>query len=89
MKKVVRLRQLESEWNKENRFTGWTGGAVNEDGIGEALEAGRTLRRAGYIFNPAFTSVLKRAVKTLWLVLEELDLMRIPVARSWRLNERH
>jgi 2,3-bisphosphoglycerate-dependent phosphoglycerate mutase len=89
MKEVVLLRHGESEWNKENRFTGWTDVALNENGIREAVEAGRTLRREGYVFDMAFTSVLKRAIKTLWLVLEEMDLMWIPVARSWRLNERH
>ncbi|NTW38034.1 MAG: 2,3-bisphosphoglycerate-dependent phosphoglycerate mutase, partial [Syntrophobacteraceae bacterium] len=89
MKEVVLLRHGESEWNKENRFTGWTDVALNESGIREAVEAGRTLRREGYVFDMAFTSVLKRAIKTLWLVLEEMDLMWIPVARSWRLNERH
>ena len=89
MKKVVLLRHGESEWNKENRFTGWTDVALNDNGVREAVEAGRTLRREGYIFDNAFTSVLKRAIKTLWLVLEEMDLMWIPVLRSWRLNERH
>ena len=89
MKKVVLLRHGESEWNKENRFTGWTDVALNEKGTREAIEAGRTLRREGYLFDVAFTSVLKRAIKTLWLVLEEMDLMWIPVSRSWRLNERH
>ena len=89
MKKVVLLRHGESEWNKENRFTGWTDVALNENGVREAVEAGRTLRREGYVFDMAFTSVLKRAIKTLWLVLDEMDLMWIPVSRSWRLNERH
>ncbi len=89
MKKVVLLRHGESEWNRENRFTGWTDVALNENGVREAVEAGRTLRREGYVFDMAFTSVLKRAIKTLWLVLEEMDLMWIPVSRSWRLNERH
>jgi 2,3-bisphosphoglycerate-dependent phosphoglycerate mutase len=89
MKKVVLLRHGESEWNKENRFTGWTDVALDENGIREAVEAGRTLRREGYVFDIAFTSVLKRAIKTLWLVLEEMDLMWIPVNNSWRINERH
>jgi len=89
MKKVVLLRHGESEWNKENRFTGWTDVALNENGIREAVEAGRTLRREGYVFDVAFTSVLKRAIKTLWLVLEEMDLMWIPMIHTWRLNERH
>jgi 2,3-bisphosphoglycerate-dependent phosphoglycerate mutase len=89
MRKVVLLRHGESEWNKENRFTGWTDVTLNENGVREAVEAGRILRREGYVFDNAFTSVLKRAIKTLWLVLEEMDLMWIPVLRSWRLNERH
>jgi 2,3-bisphosphoglycerate-dependent phosphoglycerate mutase len=89
MRKVVLLRHGESEWNKENRFTGWTDVALNENGVREAVEAGRILHREGYVFDNAFTSVLKRAIKTLWLVLEEMDLMWIPVLRSWRLNERH
>jgi 2,3-bisphosphoglycerate-dependent phosphoglycerate mutase len=89
MKNVVLLRHGESEWNKENRFTGWTDVPLNENGVREAVEAGRTLRREGYVFDVAFTSVLKRAIKTLWLVLEEMDLMWIPVTNSWRLNERH
>ncbi len=89
MKKVVLLRHGESEWNRENRFTGWTDVTLTEKGIREAVEAGRTLRREGYCFDMAFTSVLKRAIKTLWLVLEEMDLMWIPVMSSWRLNERH
>lgn len=89
MRKVVLLRHGESEWNRENRFTGWTDVALNENGIREAVEAGRTLRNEGYVFDMAFTSVLKRAIKTLWLVLEEMDLMWIPELRDWRLNERH
>ncbi len=89
MIKVVLLRHGESEWNKENRFTGWTDVALSENGIREALEAGRTLRSEGYVFDMAFTSVLKRAIKTLWIVLEEMDLMWIPVFHSWHLNERH
>jgi 2,3-bisphosphoglycerate-dependent phosphoglycerate mutase len=89
MKNVVLLRHGESEWNKENRFTGWTDVALNENGVREAVEAGRLLRSEGYVFDAAFTSVLKRAIKTLWLVLEEMDLMWIPVTDSWRLNERH
>jgi len=89
MKKLVLLRHGESTWNKENRFTGWTDVPLSEKGIEEAREAGRLLREGGYIFDIAFTSVLKRAIKTLWIVLEEMDLMWIPVLRSWRLNERH
>lgn len=89
MRKVVLLRHGESEWNRENRFTGWTDVALSENGAREAMEAGRILRREGYAFDNAFTSVLKRAIKTLWIVLEEMDLMWIPVLGSWRLNERH
>src|SRR5512142_2847843 len=89
MKKLVLLRHGESTWNKENCFTGWTDVPLSEKGIEEAREAGRLLREGGYTFDMAFTSLLKRAIKTLWIVLEELDLMWIPVTGSWRLNERH
>lgn len=89
MKKVVLLRHGESTWNMENRFTGWTDVPLSEKGAGEALEAGRILLKEGYVFDVAYTSVLKRAIKTLWIVMEEMDLMWIPVYRSWRLNERH
>ncbi len=89
MKKIVLLRHGESVWNKENRFTGWTDVPLSEKGIQEAREAGRLLREGGYAFDVAYTSVLKRAIKTLWIVLEEMDLMWIPVVQSWRLNERH
>jgi 2,3-bisphosphoglycerate-dependent phosphoglycerate mutase len=89
MKQLVLLRHGESVWNKENRFTGWTDVALTEQGTREAVEAGRTLKSEGYRFDIAFTSVLKRAIKTLWLVMEEMELMWIPVHRSWRLNERH
>lgn len=89
MKTLVLLRHSESTWNKENRFTGWTDVPLTERGHQEASEAGRTLLQEGYGFDVAFTSVLKRAIKTLWLVLEEMDLMWIPVYRDWRLNERH
>jgi len=89
MKQLVLLRHGESVWNKENRFTGWTDVALTEQGTREAVEAGRTLKSEGYRFDIAFTSVLKRAIKTLWLVMEEMELMWIPVSRSWRLNERH
>jgi 2,3-bisphosphoglycerate-dependent phosphoglycerate mutase len=89
MKTVVLLRHGESVWNRENRFTGWTDVPLSDKGIEEAREAGRLLREGGYTFDIAFTSVLKRAIKTLWIVLEEMDLMWIPVMRSWRLNERH
>jgi 2,3-bisphosphoglycerate-dependent phosphoglycerate mutase len=89
MKTLVLLRHGESVWNMENRFTGWTDVGLSEKGLQEALEAGRVLAREGFTFDVAYTSVLKRAVKTLWIVLEEMDLMWIPVYRSWRLNERH
>jgi 2,3-bisphosphoglycerate-dependent phosphoglycerate mutase len=89
MYKVVLLRHGESEWNKENRFTGWKDVDLSEKGVIEAHEAGKTLKSEGFSFDMAFTSVLKRAIKTLWITLEELDQMWIPVTRSWRLNERH
>lgn len=89
MKTLVLLRHGESVWNQENRFTGWTDVGLSEKGIQEAQEAGRVLSRENFTFDVAYTSVLKRAVKTLWIVLEEMDLMWIPVYRSWRLNERH
>jgi 2,3-bisphosphoglycerate-dependent phosphoglycerate mutase len=89
MKTLVLVRHGESVWNQENRFTGWTDVGLSEKGLEEALEAGRVLAREGYTFDVAYTSVLKRAIKTLWIVLEEMDLMWIPVYRSWRLNERH
>ena len=89
MKRMVLLRHGESKWNKENRFTGWTDIKLSEKGVEEAVEAGRVLKKEGYIFDVAYTSVLNRAIKTLWLVLEEMDLMWIPVYRCWRLNERH
>lgn len=89
MKKIVLLRHGESLWNRENRFTGWTDVGLSETGREEAIAAGRLLAREGYVFDVAFTSVLKRAIKTLWLVLEEMDLMWLPVYNSWRLNERH
>lgn len=89
MKKLVLLRHGESTWNKENRFTGWVDVGLSDRGIDEAIQAGRILSREGYIFDIAYTSVLKRAIKTLWIVLEEMDMMWIPVLHSWRLNERH
>jgi len=89
MKTLVLMRHGESIWNRENRFTGWTDVPLSEKGIEEAREAGRLLREGGYIFDIAFTSLLKRAIKTLWIVLEEMDLMWVPVLSSWRLNERH
>ncbi|MGE5570435.1 MAG: 2,3-diphosphoglycerate-dependent phosphoglycerate mutase [Rhodospirillales bacterium] len=89
MYKLVLVRHGESQWNKENRFTGWTDVDLSEKGIAEAKEAGQTLKAQGYSFDLAFTSVLKRAIRTLWIILDEMDLMWIPIQNSWRLNERH
>ncbi len=89
MKKLVLLRHGESTWNRENRFTGWTDVPLSGQGVEEALEAGRVLKREGYVFDVAYTSVLKRAIKTLWIALEEMDQMWLPVINDWRLNERH
>jgi 2,3-bisphosphoglycerate-dependent phosphoglycerate mutase len=89
MHRLVLLRHGESTWNQENRFTGWTDVPLNAKGRQEALDAARILQEEGYVFDVAYTSVLKRAIKTLWIVLEEMDLMWIPVYRHWRLNERH
>jgi 2,3-bisphosphoglycerate-dependent phosphoglycerate mutase len=89
MYKIVLLRHGESTWNKENRFTGWTDVDLTGQGVAEAHAAGQLLRREGYTFDLAYTSVLKRANKTLNVVLEELDLLWLPVEHSWRLNERH
>jgi 2,3-bisphosphoglycerate-dependent phosphoglycerate mutase len=89
MKKLVLLRHSQSLWNLENKFTGWTDVDLSEQGIREAHQAGKVLKAEGYTFNGAYTSVLKRAIRTLWIVLDEMDLMWIPVHRSWRLNERH
>ncbi len=89
MHKLVLLRHGESDWNKENRFTGWTDVDLSDKGRQEAHEAGVVLKAEGYTFDVAYTSVLKRAIRTLWMTLDELDLMWIPVHRSWRLNERH
>ncbi len=89
MYKVVLLRHGESVWNKENRFTGWTDVDLSEKGIEEAHRGGKLLREGGYTFDVAYTSVLKRAIRTLWIVLDEMDQMWIPVHRTWRLNERH
>jgi 2,3-bisphosphoglycerate-dependent phosphoglycerate mutase len=89
MTKLVLVRHGESTWNKENRFTGWTDVDLSEKGRQEAKEAGQVLKADGYTFDVAYTSVLKRAIRTLWRVLDEMDLMWIPVYRSWRLNERH
>ena len=89
MSKLVLLRHGESTWNKENRFTGWTDVDLSEQGLFEAQKAGDVLKEEGYTFDMAYTSVLKRAIRTLWIALDKLDLMWIPVERSWRLNERH
>jgi len=89
MHKLVLLRHGESTWNKENRFTGWTDVDLSEKGREEAREAARLLREGGYVFDIAFTSVLKRAIRTLGIVLDHLDLLWIPVTKDWRLNERH
>jgi 2,3-bisphosphoglycerate-dependent phosphoglycerate mutase len=89
MQKLVLLRHGESTWNQENRFTGWTDVDLSQRGREEAREAGRLFKEDGYAFDVAFTSVLKRAIRTLDIVLDELDLMWIPVIKSWRLNERH
>jgi 2,3-bisphosphoglycerate-dependent phosphoglycerate mutase len=89
MKKLVLLRHGESQWNRENRFTGWTDVGLTDKGVSEAVDAGRVLKQEGYTFDVAFTSMLSRAIKTLWLALEQLDRMWVPVHHSWRLNERH
>jgi len=89
MYKLVLLRHGESVWNKENRFTGWIDVGLSEKGVEEAKEAGRVLAGEGFVFDVAYTSVLKRAIKTLWLAQEEMDLMWIPIHHNWRLNERH
>lgn len=89
MYKIVLLRHGESSWNMENRFTGWTDVPLSDKGTAEALAAGALMRDEGFSFDLAYTSVLKRAIKTLWLALEEMDLMWIPIINSWRLNERH
>jgi 2,3-bisphosphoglycerate-dependent phosphoglycerate mutase len=88
-KKLVLLRHGESTWNKENRFTGWTDVDLTEQGVSEARRAGQVLKAEGYVFDRAFSSVLKRAIRTLWLVLDEMDTLWLPIERSWRLNERH
>jgi 2,3-bisphosphoglycerate-dependent phosphoglycerate mutase len=87
--KLVVIRHGESVWNQENRFTGWTDVDLSEKGVREAHDAGKLLKEQGYNFDIAFTSVLKRAIRTLWIVQDEMDLMWIPVQHSWRLNERH
>lgn len=89
MYKVVLLRHGESEWNRENRFTGWTDVDLSEKGLGEAKAAGKLLKAEGFTFDIGFTSVLKRAIRTQAMALDEMDLLWIPIIRDWRLNERH
>ncbi len=89
MYKLVLLRHGESTWNKENRFTGWTDVDLSDKGREEAAEAGRLLQAGGYVFDQAYVSLLKRAIRTLWITLDQLDQMWLPVEKSWRLNERH
>jgi 2,3-bisphosphoglycerate-dependent phosphoglycerate mutase len=89
MYKIVFMRHGESTWNLENRFTGWTDVDLTEKGVGEAKIAGQVLKEAGFTFDLCYTSVLKRAIRTLWLTLDEMDLMYLPIKHDWRLNERH
>ena len=89
MYKIVFMRHGESTWNLANRFTGWVDVDLTEKGINEAKNAGRALREAGFAFDLAYTSVLKRAIRTLWLALDEMDQMYVPIKNDWRLNERH
>jgi 2,3-bisphosphoglycerate-dependent phosphoglycerate mutase len=89
MYKLVLIRHGESLWNKENRFTGWTDIDLSERGVKEAIDAGKTLHEAGFRFKLAYTSYLTRAIRTLWLIQEQMDLMWIPVYKTWRLNEKH
>ena len=89
MYKIVLIRHGESVWNKENLFTGWTDVDLSERGVTEAHTAGKRLKDAGFVFDEAWTSVLKRAIRTLWITLDEMDLMWLPVQKDWRLNERH
>ena len=89
MHKLVLLRHGESTWNRENRFTGWTDVDLSDRGREEAADAGRLLKEDGYVFDQAYVSVLKRAIRTLWITLDQLDQMWLPVEKSWRLNERH
>src|SRR5450759_6041906 len=89
MKRLVLLRHGESIWNKENRFTGWKDVDLSERGVEEAIEAGRVLKKEGFQFRLAYTSYLTRAIHTLWLTLGEMDLIWIPVYKTWRLNEKH
>jgi 2,3-bisphosphoglycerate-dependent phosphoglycerate mutase len=89
MHQLVLVRHGESDWNRENLFTGWTDVDLSDKGVEEAREGGRVLKEKGYAFDIAFTSVLKRAIRTLWIILDEMDLMWLPTIRDWRLNERH
>src|SRR3954452_19429028 len=89
MYKLVLLRHGESDWNRENRFTGWTDGDLSDKGRAEAKAAGELLKKEGYTFDQAFTSVLKRAIRTLWLALDEMELLWLPVERSWGRQQRH
>jgi len=89
MPQLVLLRHGESQWNRENRFTGWTDVDLTDKGRAEALEAGRVLKHEGFTFDIAYTSLLTRAIRTCWITLDELNLLWIPVERDWRLNERH
>lgn len=89
MRELVLVRHGESLWNKENRFTGWVDVDLSEKGVGEARRAGKVLKKEGFAFDVVFTSVLKRAVRTLWMIQEELDALYLPIYTSWRLNERH
>ena len=89
MYKVVLLRHGESVWNKENLFTGWTDVDLSAKGLEEANEAGKVMKELGYTFDIAYTSVLKRAIRTLWIAMDQMDLLWVPVVRDWRLNERH
>ncbi len=89
MYKLVLIRHGESQWNKDNRFTGWKDVDLSEKGVEEAHAGGKLLKEEGFVFDEAYTSVLKRAIRTLWIVLEEMDSMWIPETKSWRLNERH
>jgi 2,3-bisphosphoglycerate-dependent phosphoglycerate mutase len=89
MYKIVFMRHGESTWNLDNRFTGWTDVDLTDKGIAEAKAAGRVLREAGFSFDLAYTSVLKRAIRTLWLTMDEMDMMWLPIKNDWRLNERH
>ena len=89
MKQLVLIRHGESVWNLENRFTGWADVDLTQKGIDQAIAAGKSLKKAGYEFDIAYTSVLRRAIRTLWYIQDEMNLMWIPVVHSWRLNERH